>query len=113
MTTTKPDTDREERTRRRLLRRVSIAEGTSFLVLLVASVVKRTQGSEVGVEVLGPLHGILFIAYVLIIVFSWRLIGWTLFRMIGAILLGIVPFGAFWVERAWLRERPDHLRRHR
>ena len=45
---------------------VALMEATSFLALLVASVLKRTADAEIGVTILGPLHGLLFIAYVLI-----------------------------------------------
>ena len=45
---------------------VALAEATSFLLLLVASVLKRTADAELVVTILGPIHGILFIAYVLI-----------------------------------------------
>ncbi len=48
------------------MRYVALAEATSFLLLLAASVVKRTGGSELGVHILGPIHGGLFIAYVII-----------------------------------------------
>ena len=44
----------------RLLRVVSITEATSYLALLVATVVKQTGGSEAGVTVLGPIHGVLY-----------------------------------------------------
>ena len=48
------------------MRYIALAEATSFIALLIASVVKRTGGSELGVQILGPIHGLLFIAYVAI-----------------------------------------------
>ena len=36
---------------------IALLEATSFLALLAASVVKRTGGGEMGVTILGPLHG--------------------------------------------------------
>ena len=45
---------------------VALTEATSFLLLLVASVLKRTADAEIGVTILGPIHGALFVAYVLI-----------------------------------------------
>lgn len=86
-----------------LLRRVSIAEALSFLILLAATVVKRSGGTELGVEVLGPIHGVLFIAYALLIIVHHRLLNWSLWKVLGAIFLGAVPLGGFFVERHWLR----------
>jgi integral membrane protein len=88
----------------RNFRYVALAEATSFLALLVASVVKRTDGSEIGVQILGPIHGLLFIAYVLM---AWQLreeAGWsgkqTFWILVGAVL----PFGGYVVDW-WLARR--------
>ena len=53
------------------MRWIALAEATTFLALLVASVIKRTADNEIGVQILGPIHGPLFIAYV-VNVFSIR-----------------------------------------
>ena len=45
------------------LRVVSVTEATSYLALLVATVVERTGGSDVGVSVLGPIHGVLYLVF--------------------------------------------------
>lgn len=88
----------------RNFRWVALAEATSFLALLVASYVKRTDGGELGVQILGPIHGLLFIAYVLM---AWQLreeAGWTgkqtFWIMVGAVL----PFGGYVVDW-WLTRR--------
>ena len=44
---------------------IALTEATSFLLLLVASVLKRTTDTDL-VPILGPIHGALFIAYVLL-----------------------------------------------
>ena len=89
-------------TRVRKVRLVSIAEAVSYLVLLVGAVLKRTADSEIIVEVMGPIHGLLFLAFALIIVLEHRFLGWTMWKMVGALFLGSLPFGGFWVERRWL-----------
>jgi integral membrane protein len=43
----------------RTFRYVALAEATSFLALLAAAVIKRTSDNEIGVQVLGPIHGAL------------------------------------------------------
>ena len=95
----------------RNFRYVALAEATSFLALLVASYVKNTGGSELGVEILGPIHGLLFVVYVLMV---WQLhkeAGWT-GKQTSWILVGaVLPSGGYvvdwWLER---RERADTRR---
>lgn len=82
----------------RTFRYVALAEATSFLALLVATVIKRTDGGETGVEILGPIHGLLFIAYVAIALTIRAEQGWsakvTFWILVGAVL----PFGGYVVD---------------
>jgi len=87
------------------MRWIALAEATTFLALLVAAVVKRTADNEIGVQILGPIHGLLFIAYV-VNVFSIREpLGWsgktTFWVLVGA----VVPFGGYVVDWWMLREQ--------
>lgn len=80
---------------------MALAEATSFLALLVATYVKYANDAPLGVEILGPIHGVLFLAYVYIAVVIRGSLGWshrtTLYVLLGA----VVPFGGFIVDR-WL-----------
>jgi integral membrane protein len=86
------------------MRYIALAEATSFIALLIASFVKRTGGGEVGVHVLGPIHGLLFIAYVVVALNVRSDLGWsgrtTFWVLVGA----VVPFGGYVVEWRLLRE---------
>ena len=88
------------------MRWVALAEATSFIALLIASLVKRTGGNELGVQVLGPIHGLLFIAYVAIALGIREEMGWsgrtTFWVLVGA----VVPFGGYVVDWKLLRDRP-------
>jgi integral membrane protein len=83
---------------------VALAEATSFLLLLTASVVKRTADAEIGVTILGPIHGLLFVTYIWIALGIRADQGWdartTLLILLGAVL----PFGGYVVDR-WLVRR--------
>lgn len=93
----------------RTFRLTALAEATTFLALLVATYVKYGQDEPAGVQVLGPLHGLLFIAYVVLALNLAPRAGWgartTLWVLVGAVL----PFGGFVVDR-WLARRPVELR---
>jgi integral membrane protein len=88
------------------MRRVALAEATSFIALLIASAIKHSGGGEVGVQILGPIHGLLFIAYVAIALGIREQMGWsgrtTFWVLVGA----VVPFGGYVVDRWLLRQRP-------
>ncbi len=87
------------------MRYIAFAEATSFIALLIASFVKRTGGGELGVQILGPIHGLLFIAYVVIVFNVRHDFGWsgrtTFWVLVGA----VVPFGGYAVDWWLLRDR--------
>jgi integral membrane protein len=90
--------------RTRPLAWVAFAEATSFLALLVASYLKHQGNGEVGVSILGPIHGGLFIAFVVMVLSLRRQEGWgtgtTAWLLVGA----VVPFGGYVVDHWLLRQ---------
>ena len=88
------------------LRYISLAEATTFLVLLLATALKYSgPKNEIGVQIMGPIHGVLFLAYVVAGVLvgvrrHWR---WT--RTLVLLVAGVLPFAPFVVERTWLRQQ--------
>lgn len=89
----------------RTFRIVAILEATSFLLLLVAAVLKRTADAEIGVTVLGPLHGALFIAYVLLALNLAPRAGWGVRTTVLVLVAAVLPFGGYVVDR-WLARQP-------
>jgi integral membrane protein len=83
---------------------VALMEATSFLMLLVASVLKRTADADVLVTILGPIHGVLFIAYVLIALGVRPEQGWDMRTTLLILLGAVLPFGGYVVDR-WLGRR--------
>ena len=82
------------------LRWVSILETLSFIGLLVMMVTEN----EGGVSILGMIHGLLFLAYAIIVLKDRDVFGWTTGFTAVAILTG--PIGAILVlER--LRRGPS------
>jgi len=80
---------------------VALIEGISFLILLAMSVVKHTGGSEVGVQILGPLHGVVFIAYIAMAWMIHEQLNWSNRTTAVVMFAGVVPFGGIAVDR-WL-----------
>ena len=93
----------------KLFRAVALMEATSFLALLLATVVKHTGGTEVAVQVLGPAHGALFLLYVALALAIRREAGWNLIATVLVLLGAVLPLGGYAVDR-WLLgvERTQH-----
>jgi integral membrane protein len=93
----------------RRLRLVSVPEAISFLLLLVCSVLKRTTDFN-AVPVMGMVHGVLFILYVVFWIDAWKKTGWARGRGILYLVLSVLPTGGFFAERmlsAELRESTE------
>jgi integral membrane protein len=86
------------------MRYVALAEATSFLALLVASFLKRQGEGETGVTILGPIHGVLFIAYVVVALGLRSQMGWSNVATFWILVGAVVPFGGYVVDWWLLRE---------
>ncbi len=90
----------------RTLRYVALIEATSFLALLVMTYVKYHDNSPVGVQILGPIHGALFLAYVLVTFNVRSDAGWSNRATLGVLVGSVIPFGGYAVERWITRSHP-------
>jgi integral membrane protein len=90
----------------RTFRYVALAEATSFLALLVAVYFKYGQDSPQGVQILGPIHGILFLAYVLIALMVREPARWSNRTTLGVLVAAVLPLGGFAVDRWLARTQP-------
>ncbi|MFF4961316.1 DUF3817 domain-containing protein [Streptomyces sp. NPDC001222] len=87
----------------RRLRLVSAPEAVSFLLLLVCSVLKRTSDFN-AVPVMGSIHGVLFILYVIFWADAWNRARWSVKTAALYFVLSVLPTGGFFAERRLRRE---------
>ncbi|MFF7972292.1 DUF3817 domain-containing protein [Streptomyces sp. NPDC007905] len=87
----------------RRLRLVSAPEAVSFLVLLVCSVLKRTTDFN-AVPVMGAVHGVLFLLYVIFWADAWNRTKWSFGTAALYFVLSVLPTGGFFAERRLRRE---------
>lgn len=86
---------------RRYFLPISLAEGISFLLLLgLAMPLKYAAGLPIAVTIAGTVHGLLFIAYVLLALGGWRRLRWTFRHAAWVLLMSVLPTGAFFAERS-------------
>lgn len=90
----------------RRLRLVSAPEAVSFLLLLVCSVLKRTTDFN-AVPVMGMVHGVLFILYVVFWADAWNRTKWSRGTGLFYFALSVLPTGGFFAERKLKREAED------
>ncbi len=82
---------------------VSILEGVSFLVLLlIAMPLKYIWEAPQMVQVVGMLHGILFVLYILGAFWISRALGWNLKTLFIVCISSVLPLGPFYVEKKYL-----------
>ena len=87
-----------ERLELRALRLVALVETVSFGILLVCSVLKRTTSFN-AVPVMGPIHGVLFIALVCLVLSQREQLAWSVRRTALVLTIGS-PFAHFLVRGA-------------
>lgn len=89
----------------RLFIPVSLAEGVSFLILLGVAMPLQIAGHhQAPVQIFGMLHGLLFIAYVMITAWGHTQRKWTAKRLAWILVMAVLPTGAFFAERSLRHE---------
>jgi integral membrane protein len=83
-----------------LFRRSAVAEAVTWALLLTGMVLKYvTRTTELGVQVFGMLHGVVFIAYCVVAVFVAVNQRWGFGTTLVALASAVPPFATIWFER--------------
>lgn len=83
---------------------IAVAEAVSWLGLLIGMFFKYVVvENEVGVKVFGPIHGTVFILYVVLALLAARALRWSAGTTVLALLASIPPFGSLVFERWAIR----------
>src|SRR5690554_1761314 len=84
---------------------LSLAEGTSFLVLLlIAMPLKYMADMPLMVKYTGWAHGLLFVLYVFQLIYLGIELKWKLKRMALFFLAAFLPLAPFYVEKQLKKE---------
>jgi integral membrane protein len=79
---------------------VAVAEALSWIGLLAGMYVKHVLGtSEAGVQVFGPVHGGIFVAYVVVALLAARALGWSRGTTLLALAAAVPPLVTVLFER--------------
>jgi integral membrane protein len=87
------------------LRGIAFIEGISFLVLLaIAMPLKYFAGYPMPVKIVGWIHGLFFVLYMIALADVTRKQQWSRSQVIGALVASVVPFGTFVLDARLRRE---------
>jgi integral membrane protein len=83
---------------------VAVAEAISWLGLLIGMLFKYAFAhNAVGVHIFGPIHGVVFVSYVLVALLVRSPLRWNSRTTLVALLASIPPFGSLvfeqWAQR--------------
>jgi integral membrane protein len=82
----------------KLYRIMSYVVGTALLVLCVGIVLRYGYGRPTMEEIIGPIHGALYIVYLASVANLATKAHLRVRRIVAMVFAGFVPFLAFWVE---------------
>ena len=83
-----------------LLRIIALIEGVSFLVLLgIAMPLKYMAGLPLAVKLAGWTHGVLFMAFGLLLLQTMIVARWPMLRSAAVFVAALLPFGPFVMDR--------------
>jgi len=84
----------------RRFHRMGRIEGASLLVLLlVAMPLKYLAHQPLAVTVVGSVHGLLWVIYMLMLAQLWVRLKWPFSTVVLAGVASVLPFGPWWFER--------------
>ncbi|WP_118194042.1 DUF3817 domain-containing protein [Albibacterium indicum] len=79
---------------------VAFIEGISTVILFfIAMPLKYLADWPLGVKYVGWAHGLLFIAYLVLLISCWYIYKWSFKRLAVFFLASLIPLAPFWVER--------------
>jgi integral membrane protein len=91
------------------LRIVGYIEGVTLISLLFVAVpLKRIFGMPELVSVLGPIHGLTFVAYLVCVINVVSSGGWLKREIFRTVIVAIIPFGTFFNDH-YLASKHEEL----
>lgn len=81
--------------------------GWTCLIIGIIAVELKWPYNDTYIAIAGSIHGILYLFYLFIVIFTHRSLKWSIWRFIFAELISVVPYGALVFELWVSRRRKD------
>ena len=85
------------------LRVVATIEATTLLALIGAAIVHRLLAGPDWTATLGPVHGLVFVAYAALVIHVGTDLDWSFRRIAAVIAAAVIPAGGYVVAEHLLR----------
>jgi len=83
---------------------IALLEGLSYILLLgIATPIKYFSNDPQYVKMLGMPHGLLFVAYIALAFVLKNDFKWNTKQFAKVLLASIIPFGAFYIDKHYLK----------
>jgi integral membrane protein len=83
---------------------IAILEGISYLLFAITMPLKYVYEITAPNYVVGMIHGLLFILYLLVGLVCWFRYKWKFSFVLLAVLASLLPFGTFYLEAKYLKK---------
>lgn len=85
--------------------RIAVMEAISYMLLLgIAMPLKYFFQMPVAVTVVGWVHGVFFMLYMVVLIMCWREFNWSLGRAVYYFIASLLPIVPFYIERQLKQE---------
>jgi integral membrane protein len=89
----------------REFRIIALVEGVSFLILLfICMPLKYIFSIKQPVMINGWIHGVLFVAFGILLLRVWYVRKWSFKKAFTAGIASLIPFGTFWFDKELKKE---------
>jgi len=89
----------------KIFSRIAMCEGISYILLLaIAMPLKYFMDFPLAVKYVGWAHGILFMAYCVLLLICWIKYQWSFKKVVLYFIASLLPFLPFWVEKDLQRQ---------
>jgi len=94
-----------DQTNVRRFQKIALLEGISFILLVfIAMPLKYWANIPLAVKYTGWVHGLLFVAYVFVLIQCWIEYNWKFGRVVLFFFASLLPFAPFLVEKKLKQE---------
>ena len=93
-----------------LYRLAAFAEAIGWTLLIAGILIERyiTPGNNTAVLIAGNIHGTIFLAYFAAPLVLYPSLGWSRYKVIGAVITGVPPYGTLLFEIYAAQRRKSH-----
>jgi len=88
---------------------IAFVEGCSFLLIGLTMILKYRYDMPEPNYVVGMVHGLLFIIYVLLLLQVTYIYKWSFWMLTRGFIASLIPFGTFYADKKWFSKQDPQI----